>query len=229
MKEQKSILVNIEINEWEKYNPRSDRISYTWFRLQNDIVVSPKYFGWTSDQRIIWIGMLAEYSRNSCEPFVLNTTWLSQQLNIQVKLILSAIQLLIENNMVTCSNIDEWLPPRHHHDTTWALTDRQTDKHICTVDTSQHNFEELYKNHYPKRTKGNMGKAVGMKKAVKKFKSQESYDKFKVAVLEFKKLVDNGSYDKNYIPMWSTFVNSRWEDFLPENNESSKRSPFATI
>ena len=136
-------------------------------------------------------------------------------------------------------------------------TDGRTNEHICTqtqgVNTNESarsllfigeevsapkvasvpssddtfDFESAYKE-YPKRQKGNMAKATGMKRAKAKIKSKSKYQKLLLAVKEIKRQVEKGELEKDFIPMWSTFVN-RYEDYLPENNIKPKESPFDTF
>lgn len=98
---------------------------------------------------------------------------------------------------------------------------------IKSSEDSTLDFEALYQL-YPKRLKGNMGKASGMSSLKVKIKTKEKLNRFRLAVENFKRMVDEGEVDKNFIPMWSTFVN-RFEDYLPENNLKPKESPFATF
>lgn len=87
-------------------------------------------------------------------------------------------------------------------------------------------LEALYQL-YPKRPKGNMGKASGMDSLARKIKSPEKYERLKLAVQNIKRMVDSGEVDKNYIPMWSTFAN-RFEDYLPENSIKPEKSHYDT-
>jgi hypothetical protein len=70
-----------------------------------------------------------------------------------------------------------------------------------------------------------MGKKLGMEKAPQKIKSEIAYQEFIQAVTEIKRKVDKGLMEPKYIPMWSSFVNGKWKNYLPDN-DTKKESPF---
>lgn len=57
--------IEIEIKNWIKYNPRTDRKTHSWFRLENSIADDQKFFGLTAAQKFGWICLLAEVSKES--------------------------------------------------------------------------------------------------------------------------------------------------------------------
>lgn len=57
--------IEIEIINWVKYNPRTDRAKHSWIRLENTHHIDPKLFGLTAVEKYGWVCLLAEASRQS--------------------------------------------------------------------------------------------------------------------------------------------------------------------
>lgn len=85
-------------------------------------------------------------------------------------------------------------------------------------------FERLYKK-YPHAPGRAPGKKSGMRKLMAKIKTQGQYDKFEVALDNLIKEVETGGREREFVPMWSTFCGSKWEDYLPENFEVVAEEP----
>lgn len=56
-------IIEIEICNWEKYNPRSDRAHHSWLRLENSFFYNQDLFKMTDSQRLLFIFLLCEASR----------------------------------------------------------------------------------------------------------------------------------------------------------------------
>jgi hypothetical protein len=58
-------LLEIEIVNWGKHNPKRAQRTYSWLRLNNDIAADPKLFGLTAAQRYAFILLLCEASKKN--------------------------------------------------------------------------------------------------------------------------------------------------------------------
>tara|TARA_R110000868_G_scaffold9394_5_gene46933 strand:- start:4698 stop:5417 length:720 start_codon:yes stop_codon:yes gene_type:complete len=57
----------IEINNWEKYNPRQDVGRSSWFRLENNFWFDPAISKLTTSGKLTWICLLSIASQTSCK------------------------------------------------------------------------------------------------------------------------------------------------------------------
>lgn len=87
-------IIEIEVVNWEKYNPRSDRAKHSWFRLQNDIVTEPKFHGLSAGQKFIAICLLAEASKGNGKAKVV-VAWLCDQLKVKTTDISRTVNQLV--------------------------------------------------------------------------------------------------------------------------------------
>lgn len=86
-------LIKIEITNWKKYNPRHDRKNYSWFRFQNDFFHDQYVFDLTDNQKLLWIFILCEASKNNGE-LTLNVNYTSTFLKRSQKQILNDLESL---------------------------------------------------------------------------------------------------------------------------------------
>lgn len=94
--------VEIEIVNWAKYNPRTDRANYTWFRLQNDIATEPKFHGLTPSQKFIAVCLFAEVSKSGGKPARIKLAWLADQIKVKTPEILRTIEVLVSEGVFRC-------------------------------------------------------------------------------------------------------------------------------
>lgn len=82
----------IKIINWEKYNPRKDIKSTSWFRLQNDFWTDPMLTKLKPDQKLVWIVLLSLASRARNSNFVLDLKWTAHSLDIKLDSFSKAIK-----------------------------------------------------------------------------------------------------------------------------------------
>ena len=58
-----SDFIDIEILNWEKYNPRTDSKNHSWFRFENGLIESPQFYKWPGDHLKVFIYILSHASR----------------------------------------------------------------------------------------------------------------------------------------------------------------------
>jgi hypothetical protein len=85
-------LLQISITNWEKYNPRSDRANYTWFRFQNHFFHDQSVFPLSDSQKILFLFLLCEASRANSSEISIRLDYLSAILKVKPSEIHSNIQ-----------------------------------------------------------------------------------------------------------------------------------------
>jgi hypothetical protein len=60
-------LVLIKIPNWSKFNPRADRVNFSWFRLQNNFFHDQSVFLLSPDQKLLYIFILCEASKTNSD------------------------------------------------------------------------------------------------------------------------------------------------------------------
>ena len=91
--------VEIEVINWEKYNPRTDRKNHTWFRLENSIVTEPKFFGLSAAQKFVAVCLFAEATKGHGKA-IIHIEWLQDQLKVEQFDIVHTIQYLAECGVI---------------------------------------------------------------------------------------------------------------------------------
>lgn len=84
-------VVEIEVINWEKFNPRTDRKIHSWFRLENGIATEPKFFGLTAGQKFVAVCLFAEASKSSGGKTKINVPWFADLLKVEPGEVLKTI------------------------------------------------------------------------------------------------------------------------------------------
>lgn len=100
------MILEIEIKNWEKFNPRSDVKSSSWFRMSNDFFIDPDFYGISSETRIVWIYVLCMASKKNSGTVRLNTQMIIDALKIDTKNIENAFSELVFINCIRFSPKD---------------------------------------------------------------------------------------------------------------------------
>lgn len=91
--------MNITIKNWAKFNPRSDRANFTWFRMENRLFES--LFSLADDQKVLFLYILCEASKNnSGGELALDLDLASAMLKSNSKKIISGLEFLKSKNMI---------------------------------------------------------------------------------------------------------------------------------
>lgn len=64
--------ITIEIINWEKYNPKRDQKSYTWFRFDNAMPLDADFFELDSVEKWAFVCLLCEASRKNSAEILIN-------------------------------------------------------------------------------------------------------------------------------------------------------------
>lgn len=109
------LILTVEIPNWEKFNPRSDRANYSWFRLQNDFFHDQRVFMLTAQQQIIYLFLLCEASKKNKGQIQLSPEYVSALLKRAVSDILNDIIAITKAGLVE-SDACGVLPAERRHD-----------------------------------------------------------------------------------------------------------------
>lgn len=58
-------IIEIEVINWDKFNPRTDSKKPTWFRFENDLATGPTFYGLDSEQKWLWVIILSLVSQKN--------------------------------------------------------------------------------------------------------------------------------------------------------------------
>ena len=72
-----TLMARIKINKWDEFNPKKDQKTYTWFRMQNNLLTSQTLFKLNNDQKWAFVGILCEASKKNCDTIDIDVDWLS--------------------------------------------------------------------------------------------------------------------------------------------------------
>lgn len=124
--------MKIEIVNWEKYNPRNDVKSTTWFRLENTFWSDPAIFALTNDGRMVWVMLLSLASQRQLPTIQTDLAFVSAVLRIDESVTVAALKHLQAHGKIKMStlrgrNVRGTAPSRARYDTD-GRTDEQTDE-----------------------------------------------------------------------------------------------------
>src|SRR5258708_1215195 len=71
------MLIGITILNWEKFNPRSDRANYSWFRMQNTFFSDQAIFGLPDPVQLLFMFLCCEASKCNTGQIALRLDYIS--------------------------------------------------------------------------------------------------------------------------------------------------------
>lgn len=99
--------MEIIIRNWEKYNPRRDVKSASWFRFDNNFWVDQDFFELDCEDKMVFISILCVASKKYSEKLTINERLFAATLGISTNKVRSSIKKLIEVRAIKdtkCSN-----------------------------------------------------------------------------------------------------------------------------
>lgn len=73
----------LEVMNWEKYNPRSDVKSASWFRMSNSFFSDADFYGKSASVRLTWLSILCEASVKMSAIVKINTLQIANSITTQ--------------------------------------------------------------------------------------------------------------------------------------------------
>jgi hypothetical protein len=233
-------LVYVTITNWDKYNPRTDRQNFTWFKLSNTFFYDHKLYILTVFERLVYIFLLCECSRNGGKPVVINIKMHSLLTGLSKEDIYKCFNRLEDIGIIKTSlrnhpQPNDAVTSEHGVIQTPRIEENRRDIHTCVQNGTEDNsaqplvslvtnfdFEELYFE-YPRK----IGKTRGFAKCKKTVRSELDYQLLKKAILNYKNYVGANRIGQEYVKHFSTFM-GEWRDWVDYQSEEVRLEKTAT-
>jgi len=89
------MIINIQIKNWAKYNPRSDVKSCSWFRMDNDFFADADFYKTSIEVRIVWIFVMCQASKKMATDLKINLNMVSDQTGLTQDVVKNSIDSLV--------------------------------------------------------------------------------------------------------------------------------------
>lgn len=211
--------IQLEILNWEKYNPRKDLKSTHWFRVNNDILEGPDFFEFTHSEIVFWIYLLSLASKRQTGRITLVMAHAQRIGRFKESEINAALEKLIELGCVLVAvqacdvepNADV-TPTLHARDVHVPLrTNERTNVTERTNARPKFDLESVYER-YPRK----QGKKAGIERLTRSIQTEEELEALNAAVDRFIAHHKAEKTEPQFIPYFSTFVSS-WTDWCEAN------------
>jgi len=211
--------MKIEIINWDKYNPRKDLKSMSWFRLESNIAVDPKLHSLTVEGRWLWVCLLSIAAQQMAASFDVDISYLSRISGVKEKSIKAELKKLEGKQLVHVSvrNMNESVRatnenvPNEHNEHNEHNTHAQND---LSDSVSKSDLEEFLQDHY-ERYPRKQGKAKGLERLRRNLKTLGDLGDFSRAVFHYCEHCDLNNLEPRFIMHFSTFAN-QWRDWINE-------------
>ena len=123
----------IEIQKWDKYNPRKDLKSTSWFRLENTFWTDPAFFDFSNDEKMVWVSILCQASQKMKGSIEISPSQIAALLCIAEKVVITAVDKLSKMSLISTTSRMEHVhvtPPTRGRTTTnerTNVTNERTD------------------------------------------------------------------------------------------------------
>lgn len=98
------MIVSIKVLDWHKFNPRTDRNNFVWFRMQNTFFSDPKFFSQPDAVKILWVFLLCEASKFNNEAFLFDTSYASAVLGYDPDMVEKTLTKFINGRLVAAED-----------------------------------------------------------------------------------------------------------------------------
>jgi len=202
--------MEIEIINWDKYNPKRDQTTYTWLRLNNDFAADQKLYGLSPQQKYAFIIILCECSKHNASKITLEPEWLSYICSVSQTEI---NELLIYLEKKGIASVGDRTLPHTTADVRHTTPTNETNEHNERTNIIAQQVEQLYLK-YPRKE----GKTKGIQKLSKEMKTPEDLTLLEKSISNYTKVCGT---EKKYIKHFSTFAGC-WRDYLANNATQNK-------
>jgi uncharacterized phage protein (TIGR02220 family) len=142
-------ILELEIKNFKKHNPRSDSKSCSWFRMSNDFFDDPDFFAVSGDGQRLWIYLLGQASKRMSDTVKINTQLVANALRISVEAVDFAILELIKTGSLSqkpVTLVSDNLPAEHLENVTLESCTLRTNERNVTNVTERTNEQATPKN-----------------------------------------------------------------------------------
>lgn len=204
--------INIVIGNWDKFNPRTDSKSHSWFRFENSFFT--KTFSWTAEEQRLFQYLCCVCSQEKQSETKVDLELASALLKRKTTQIEADLKSLEARGVVTLSNI-ELLEV-----TQSSLVPTNVRTNVTNERTETFDFDKIYKE-YPLK----LGKKDGFKICRREIVTQDLYDRLSAAVIKYRDHCAKQRTEPKFIKHFSTFMN-KWTDWdSPESGKVQVSKP----
>lgn len=105
-----SDLLQVTIPNWKKFNPRSDRVNFSWFRMENRFFEDQSIFYLNDQQKILYLFILCTASKGNTETFEIRTSYASALLRRDEKSVRNDFFFLSKLKLLEIMELDSPKP-----------------------------------------------------------------------------------------------------------------------
>ena len=98
--------MQIEVLNWDKFQPRKDLKSLKWFRLEADLIFSQSLFGLTPAEKWFFIFILSSCAKHNSNILKLDVCYAHHNSGLSEKDILNAIENLQKNQLINYTPVN---------------------------------------------------------------------------------------------------------------------------
>lgn len=200
-------IIEIEIINWEKYNPRNDRTIHLWFRFENSFFSNPKLWDLNDAQRLLFIFILCEGSKIQKSTVQINLDYIAALRKKTVSSIVEDLKVLAHFGGLS-PRFGGLSPPFGTPTVQDSTIQNNTIQSCASSDAGEFDLENLYKK-YPRK----LGKSLGMKKLKSQIKTHDDGVAVDAALAKFIEYHTAKGTETNFLPYFSTWVSS-WRDWI---------------
>lgn len=131
-------VIEVELPQWEKWNPRKDLKTSHWFRLQNTIFDDHQFFDFEHSEILFFIYLMSLASKKQTAKVQINVNHAVRIGRFSKEVILSSLDKLEQLQCVRRRNVDV---TENHAPVTSCLPTEQnrTEQNVTKQNTTQHN------------------------------------------------------------------------------------------
>ncbi len=201
--------IEVKINNWGKYNIRSkDYKNPWWFALNNRILEDVDVYRLSDAELRAWIYILSQASKTKSDTVDLDLDHATRVCKVSKNSVFSLIEKFSKKSILSASGQESATIRPPQYNTEQYNTEQNTYVQTKARTSVSFDFENLYAS-YPRK----QGKSQGLKKLQNQIKTQDDFDKARLAIENYTNHCKQNSTDKQYIKMFSTFANE-WQDWL---------------
>ncbi len=200
--------MQITITDWQKFNPRSDRANYSWFRFENKFYI--KTFSWGAEVQRIFTYLCCCASQENKPTFEFDIELASVLLKRKPTQIAFDIKHLEKIGMITADKSrheavkEPALLPATYERTN--VTNEHT--HNAVKEPAVFDFDIVY-GKYPRK----IGRKKGIETCRSQIKTQSDFDSLLLAIQRYSDHCRLERVEPKFIKHFSTFMNS-WTDWV---------------
>lgn len=94
-------LVRISVPNWQKFNPRSDRANYSWFRFENSFFTDQRVFTLTDAERVLYLFCLCELSKKNAASVEIRIDYIAALLKKKQSEIIRGLNTLSSGELIS--------------------------------------------------------------------------------------------------------------------------------